>query len=199
MSRTILVNRDELTITQVLKHVNEPIITKEHCIDCLELYANFLLDEVENKYPSTDLLDSYINQRKKCLQKEKKTHKGNGSYAGPFAFTITKSPQDPLTEDHMIVAVKKIMSQKSCPVVKYAWYLEHKENGTHPHIHGMYETTTMGRIEAKHFKRAWPIWDEKSPMGAGFRGGYHRPVRHQECYDDYIKKDGGLSESSTLN
>lgn len=199
MPRTILVNRDELTITVRVEHLLEPIISQQHCIDCLEVEAAYLLDEQLHNYPSMELFEKSWEQRKKCIQKEKKTHKGNGTYAGPFAFTLTKSPQDPLTEDHMIAAVKKIMSQKSCPVVRYAWYLEHKENGTHPHIHGMYETTTMGRIEAKHFKRAWPIWDEKSPMGSGFRGGYHRPVRHQECYDDYIKKDGGLSESFALN
>jgi len=126
-----------------------------------------------------------------------KTHQGNGTYQGQFAFTLTKSPDDQLTEFDMIKAVRKIMNQKSCPVKKYAWYLEYGDDElqTHPHIHGMYETETQGRIEAKHFKRAWPIWDEKSKMGRGFRGGYHRPVRSEEGYADYIKKDAGKSES----
>lgn len=137
--------------------------------------------------------EAFKKQRKICFPS--KTHKGNGTYAGPFAFTLTMSPSDPLTEEHMIKAVKKIMQQKSCPVVKYAWYLEHKEEGRHPHIHGMYETSTLGRIEAKHFTRAWPIWKERPAMGAGFRGGYHRPVRQQEAYNDYIKKDNGIHES----
>ena len=92
------------------------------------------------------------------------------------------------------------MRQKSCPVIKYAWYYEDKgrdENGDaiHPHIHGMYETATGGRIERKHFKRAWSIWDENTPIGAGFRGGYHRPVKSDEKYNDYIKKDGGMGEA----
>lgn len=127
----------------------------------------------------------------------KETHQGNGTYQGQFAFTLTKSPDDQLTEFDMIKAVRKVMSQKSCPVKKYAWYLEYGDEDlkTHPHIHGMYETETQGRIEAKHFKRAWPIWDEKTKMGRGFRGGYHRPVRSEEGYADYIKKDSGKTES----
>lgn len=124
------------------------------------------------------------------------THVGNGVYQGQFAFTLTKSPDDELTESDMIKAVRKVMSQNSCPVVKYAWFMEHGDDElkTHPHIHGMYETATKGRIENKHWKRAWKIWDEKTKMGRGHRGGYHRPVRSEEGYADYIKKDGGLNE-----
>lgn len=119
-----------------------------------------------------------------------KSHKGNGAPQGQFAFTITASPADKLSKDDMVNAVRKVMAQKSCPVKYYAWYLEYgdMENETHPHIHGMYETESGGRIEAKHFKRAWKIWDEKQRLGAGFRGGYHRPVRDSEAYADYIKK-----------
>jgi len=193
MPRTILVDRENLTITTA-NGSDEPIVLKEHCLLCLEAWALFTI-ESNGGPPQMHLFEDYWKQKRKCCNAEKKTHKGNGTHAGSFAFTLTKSPQDPLTEDHMIAAVKKIMSQKSCPVSKYAWYLEHKENQTHPHIHGIYETTSMGRIEAKHFKRAWPIWDEKTPMGAGFRGGYHRPVKHGESYEDYISKDGGLSAS----
>lgn len=139
------------------------------------------------------------------LLQHQKTHfrsqrQGNGAPSGAFAFTLTKSPKDPYTVGDMLTAVRKIMSQKSCPVVKYAWYYEEKgrdENGDpiHPHIHGMYETATGGRIETKHFKRAWPLWDPSKPIGAGFRGGYHRPVKSEEHYSDYIKKDGGMGES----
>lgn len=126
----------------------------------------------------------------------KKTHQGNGAHRGAFAFTLTKSPDDQLTEFDMIKSVRKVMSQKSCPVSRYAWYLEYGDNETktHPHIHGLYETETQGRIEAKHWKRAWPIWDEKTKLGHGFRGGYHRPVRSEEGYKDYIKKDAGKNE-----
>lgn len=127
-----------------------------------------------------------------------KSHKGNGVYQGVFAFTLTKSPDDDMTEEDMIKAARKVMNQQSCPVYKYAWYLEYgdEENKTHPHIHGLYETKNGNRIEAKHFKRAWKIWDEKTRLGAGFRGGYHRPVRAEEAYKDYIKKSNGKNEYS---
>lgn len=136
----------------------------------------------------------------------KKKRHGNGVHNGAFAFTLTKSPKDPLTIGDMLAAVRKVMSQKSCPVIKYAWYYEDKgrdENGDaiHPHIHGMYETASGGRIERKHWVRAWSIWGEGDPkrqLGAGFTGGYHRPVKNDEKYANYISKDGGMSESLGL-
>jgi len=130
----------------------------------------------------------------------KQTHQGNGVYQGQFAFTLTKAPDDQLTEFDMIKAVRKVMSQQSCPVKKYAWYLEYgdEELKQHPHIHGMYETETGGMIETKHWKRAWSIWNPKVKLGRGFRGGYHRPVRSEEGYSDYIKKDAGKNESFGL-
>jgi hypothetical protein len=143
------------------------------------------------------------NKKCKILNGTQPHHSGNGVYRGAFAFTLTKSPKDPLTVGDMLIAVRKVMKQKSCLVTKYAWYYEDKgrdENGDaiNPHIHGMYETSTGGRIERKHWKRAWDIWDESKPMGAGFRGGYHRPVKHDEAYDNYIKKDGGMSEQNNI-
>jgi len=131
----------------------------------------------------------------------KKHHKGNGKYTGPFAFTLTKSPKDALTVGDMLTAVRKVMKQKSQPIIKYAWYYEDKgrdDNGDaiHPHIHGMYETADGRRLETKHWQRAWSIWNPKEPIGAGFRGGYHREVKLQENYSDYIAKDGGMSEST---
>jgi len=126
------------------------------------------------------------------------THVGNGTYKGAFAFTLTKSPSDELSVEDMIAAARKILNQKSNPTKRFAWFLEYKEEEKHPHIHGMYETETGGRIESKHFKRAWPIWDPTKKLGAGFRGGYHRPVRHGEAYDDYIAKDGGIGELFNL-
>lgn len=146
----------------------------------------------------------HIGTCKKTPWKLKSKNKvGNGAPSGAFAFTLTKSTKDAFSVGDMLTAVRKVMSQKSCPVAKYAWYYEEKgrdENGDpiHPHIHGMYETHSGGRIEAKHFMRAWPIWNEKKPLGAGFQGGYHRPVKHDEAYANYIKKDEGMSESFGL-
>lgn len=126
----------------------------------------------------------------------KQEHSGNGAYKGAFAFTLTKSPDDELTEEDMIKAVKKVMNQNSIPTSKFAWYLEYGDSALklHPHIHGMYETADGGMIETKHWKRAWPIWNPKQKLGHGFRGGYHRPVRDNESYDDYIQKDKGQCE-----
>lgn len=132
------------------------------------------------------------NEQHHNIPKPINTHKGNGVYQGIFAFTLTKSPDDNLTEEDMVKAVTKIMNQKSIPVKKFAWYLEYGdlELKKHPHIHGLYETETGGMIETKHWKRAWSIWNPKQKLGNGFRGGYHRPVRDNEGYDDYIAKQG---------
>jgi len=147
-----------------------------------------------------------INHIEKCriTNPPNKTHKGNGTYKGLWAFTITCSPNDNLGFGDMIKAVEKVMKQKTRPAIKYIWYLENKgvnDMGVmiHPHIHGMYETANGGRIEAKHWKRAWPIWDESVLLGKfGHRGGYHRPVTHEEGYSDYIKEDGGAHGSFGL-
>lgn len=127
-----------------------------------------------------------------------RTHVGNGAYKGPFAFTFTMSPEWGLTRYDMIEAAQKLMSQKSQPVIKFAWYLEYgnEEQQQHPHIHGMYETGNGRRIEMKHFKRAWANWSEDDKRGQGFVGGYHRPVKDGENYAKYIKKQGGIGESS---
>lgn len=127
-----------------------------------------------------------------------RTHVGNGAYKGPFAFTLTMSPQWGLTKYDMIKAAQKLMSQKSQPVKKFAWYLEYgnEEKQEHPHIHGMYETDNGRRIEMKHFRRAWEHWSEEDTRGQGFQGGYHRPVKDDENYTKYIKKQGGIGESS---
>jgi len=128
-----------------------------------------------------------------------KPREGNGKHKGRWAFTLTCSPNDKLSEQDMIKACRKIMAQKSCPVKFHAWHVEYRnqEEMTGYHIHGMYETYTGGRIEAKHWKRAWPIWDEKAvfPNNQGFRGGYHRPVELDEAYVRYIKKQDGYGES----
>lgn len=146
-----------------------------------------------------DIMDEWIEH---AVQKhsmpdtrEKKTR--NGKYNGPFAFTLTMSPSDGLTEEDMIFACKKVMEQKSQPVKKFAWYLEYKDVDTkrHPHIHGMYETDNGRRIEAKHWKRSWKIWDEHQKLGVGHRGGYHRPIYHDEAYSSYIAKQQGVGES----
>lgn len=176
-----------------------------HCPITQRQYKQFKELSLEGRL-SVDVMEKIMRKDDEHFVMEhgcepmKKTHQGNGTYQGAFAFTLTKSPDDQLTEFDMVKAVRKVMSQKSCPVKKYAWYLEYadEELKTHPHIHGMYETETQGMIETKHWKRAWPVWDPKVKLGKGFRGGYHRPVRSEEGYADYIKKDAGKNESYGL-
>lgn len=172
----------------------------ETCEECKNWLSTGFRDGIRRSPMEEDTeLEWFKNHRKT----HDRTHKGNGAYQGAFAFTLTKSPKDALSVGDMLTAVRKIMAQKSCPVSKYAWYYEDKgrdENNDpiHPHIHGMYELESGGRIEKKHWKRAWSIWDPEKPQGAGFRGGYHREVRSDERYEQYIKKDGGMSESQGI-
>lgn len=172
-----------------------PCVKRSCCSVCAEMDF-YQMSHCDNDYKVTKSMKEMWNHIDTFHRRKVKTHTGNGAPQGAFAFTFTKSPSDDLSEEDMILAARKLMAQKSCPVVSFAWYLEYGdvENKTHPHIHGMYETESRGRIERKHFKRAWPIWDETIRMGAGFRGGYHRPVRCDESYAEYIKKQDGIGD-----
>lgn len=117
-----------------------------------------------------------------------KHHTGNGKPKGIFAGTLTMSPTDPYNEKDMIVAVRKLMRQKTNSVKRYAWYLEYTDNGT-PHIHFIYETESGGQIIEQTFKRSWPIWDSKIQCGRGHRGGYHKHCAEEEAYLKYIGKE----------
>lgn len=119
-----------------------------------------------------------------------KHHKGNGKFKGIWVGTLTMSTADPTNEEEMVCAIKKIFNQRTCPVEKYAWYLEYTDAGT-PHIHFCYQTPDGGRIHNKVFKRAWPFWNETVKCGAGHRGGYHAPCADEEGYLKYIAKDKG--------
>lgn len=125
-------------------------------------------------------------------------HVGNGKHNGLWAGTLTMSTNDPYNESMMVDAIKKIMRQKTCPVKRYAWYLEYTEKET-PHIHFIYETETGGRITAQTFKRRWPIWDETMAVGRGHRGGYHKPVTETNSYLEYIKKDNNIRHEDKWN
>jgi len=124
---------------------------------------------------------------------KKFSHEGNGAPSGIFAGTLTKAPDWSETEDDMIRAMHKIMEQKTCPVEKYAWYLEYT-NADLPHIHFIYKTVTGGRIHAKVFKRYWKQWDEKTKLGQGHRGGYHALAKSETAYVEYIEKDSGIHQ-----
>ena len=139
------------------------------------------------KCPVSKWVPPFINPED---YKPRRTHTGNGSYKGPWAFTLTMSPEWGLTTADMIKAAQQIMAQKSQPLKKFAWYLEYGKPDTfeHPHIHGMYETETGVRLEQRVWMRRWKKWNEKIPRGQGFQGGYHREVKADEAYSNYIKK-----------
>ncbi len=172
------------------------VIDAEHCENCKCIDR----DMVANAFNDKKMAELW-NRMKSHWRADhgwkdvKKSHTGNGKHNGCFAFTLTSSPTDGLSVDDLLIAVEKLMTQKSCPVKRYAWYLEYKENNTHPHIHGIYETESGGRIEAKIFKRCWKVWDEKYALGQGHRGGYHRPVNNLGDYGTYIAKDSGPHRS----
>lgn len=127
-----------------------------------------------------------------CPGWKKPHHVGNGKPKGIFAGTLTYSPNsDNKNENDMVTAIKKIMRQKTCPIKRYAWYLEYTEKGT-PHIHFIYETEKGGRITSQTFKRQWDIWDESVHCGNGHRGGYHKHVADENAYMDYIAKDNNI-------
>lgn len=124
----------------------------------------------------------------------KKIHKGNGKHNGLFAGTFTISDEDDISENEMCIAIEKVFAQQTCPVKRYAWYLEYTKSGS-PHIHFLYETEGGGRIHAKVFMRYWKTWDEKTKIGKGHRGGYHKEVQSEIAYGEYIAKDGGRGKS----
>lgn len=119
----------------------------------------------------------------------KNEHKGNGKPKGIWAGTLTKSTSDEdVSEEDMINAMKKIFTQKTCPVKRYIWYLEYTAKNV-PHIHFIYECESGGRIHQKVFKRYWKIWDESVKVGKGHRGGYHKLCESELAYKEYISKD----------
>lgn len=142
--------------------------------------------------PKERMFKKFIDDwHKSCIRMPKQPRKtGNGKPKGLFAGTFTVSPTDPYNEDDMIKAVNKLFTQKTCPVNKYAWYLEYTDRNL-PHVHFIYETNSGGKILPKVFKRVWPIWDEAIPCGSGHRGGYHASVADPEGYLKYIAKDNG--------
>lgn len=181
----------------------ETRVLASHCPAC---YAFFVTDDSAMLRIASDdrlldkmMADSFTRWFKNCpTQAEKRrlkfSHgKTNCSPNGTFAGTLTMAPTDPTNEEEMVMAIRKIFRQKTCPVKQYVWYLEYTENGL-PHIHFIYRTPTGGRIHAKVFKRLWKLWDESIACGAGHRGGYHRLCHDEDAYKTYIAKCSGRHE-----
>jgi len=103
-----------------------------------------------------------------------------------YAFTLTSARPD-VTDEEMRQAAYKIMTQTTCPVLQGAAYLEHHESGK-PHVHGWYHLEGGTMIYTKIFKRYWSEWDPKTPIGSGFKGGYHS-VMASDKYKNYAAAD----------
>lgn len=169
----------------------------EWCEACL-MYEDWMRELGSNTLITPQQFDKLWKKantdwNKNCPMRAKPaSHKGNGTHQGLYAGTLTMAPEWGKTEDDIVHAIEKIMAQKTCPVSKYAWYLEYTKNGT-PHIHFIYETESKGRIHKKIFKRYWE-WgegEEGKQMGQGWEGGYHKPVKSEVAYQEYISKDEG--------
>lgn len=180
----------------------EGLKAKQHskeCKACIE-FENWLKILGKAYYMSPNEQDKIWNREIKKWKNEcpnwvvNRSHIGNGKPNGIFAGTLTMSDKDTTNENEMVIAIKKIMNQQTCPVEKYAWYLEYTKNGL-PHIHFIYRTPEGTRIHQKVFKRYWKQWDEGTRAGAGFKGGYHRLAKSETAYLEYIAKDSGRHEN----
>lgn len=143
---------------------------------------------------------AYISR---CAKHSSKVDSRKASPGTEYAFTLTMPP-DYKPVKNIQDSAKLIMKngltadrpyEKAC---QWAIVLEHTDKGT-PHIHGVYKTESGRRISTKYFKRYWDLWDEKSKMGAGHKGGYHAKARHGESYAAYIEKEGVVIKGENLS
>lgn len=135
----------------------------------------------------------------RCAKHSSKVDSRKATPGTEFAFTLTMPP-DYKPNKTVLDSAKLIMKNgltADKPYEKasqWAIVLEHTDKGT-PHVHGVYKTESGRRISAKYFKRYWDLWDEKTKMGAGHKGGYHAKARHSESYAAYLEKEGVVINS----
>lgn len=119
--------------------------------------------------------------------------KGRTTALKEYAFTLTCAPTDNKTMEDMVRAAEYLSKygmtnapeERPC---KFAYVVEHPD--TNFHIHGVYSTASGRRIAAKYFKRAWSLWDERTKLGKGHRGGYHALCLDSLQYQGYLEKEG---------
>ena len=131
--------------------------------------------------------------KSKCPSHAPKVDSRKADSTTAYTFTLTMppdySPKKTIEECAKLICENGMTSKPYERPIKWAYVLEHTDAGT-PHIHGMYKMASGRRIEQKYFKRYWPLWDEKTKLGFGHKGGYHQKARHEESYDAYIQKEG---------
>lgn len=116
-----------------------------------------------------------------------------------WAFTLTMppsyQPKKPIEEVARLIMEHALTNKPYEKAAEWAFVKEHTEAGT-PHIHGVYKTPSGRRLASKYFQRYWPLWDEKTKLGLGHKGGYHAKARHTESYAAYLEKEGVVQKKS---
>lgn len=146
------------------------------CPRCKELWAK----------ADTKLFAEHIDEHAAATKPKKR-----------FAFTLTTNGNDRAKDQReLCYAVHKLFLQKTCPIEEGGAWLEYTEQGR-PHIHGWYQTETGGRVYAKVFARAWPLWKEKRGQ-TKFGGGFHEEMK-SERYLNYASAEGREVIRQVLN
>lgn len=143
-------------------------------------YANWLIYELNWEECQNETFKLYDAWRESQRIKTRK-----------WAFTLTTNrpaSESEKSEQELINAVTKLFTQQTQPIVEGSAYLEYTEAGV-PHIHGWYHIGGGGRLYAKQFKRAWPLWDESKKLGKGHMGGYHAQMK-DDRYEAYASVEG---------
>lgn len=184
---------------QAARKALEPNSVYPDCEDC-HLTFNFLFNEYQNVFCKDHLAEERLKLLA-AVEAAKPKDPRSAEKGTQYAFTLTMPPDyqpaKPLPE-----VAKKILTYGSTnkpyeKAIKWAFVLEHTDKGT-PHIHGMYETPSGRRIASKYFNRYWPLWDEKTRLGHGHKGGYHQKARHNESYVAYMDKEGVVIKSAPV-
>lgn len=157
---------------------------------------------IEDMYAPMDLehKDLGCTFVSRCEKHSSKVDSRKATPGTEFAFTLTMPPDykpaKPIEEAARLIMLNGWSADEPYEKAsQWAYVLEHTQQGT-PHVHGVYKTETGRRISSKYFKRYWPLWDEKTKLGHGHKGGYHAKARHSESYAAYLEKEGVVKKST---
>lgn len=155
--------------------------------DCSECYSYWdpLLKDVHEMYCGEHIPAPKADSRKADPGTE---------YAFTLTMPPTYEPKKPIEEAARLICENGLTNKPYEKAEQWAIVLEHTDAGV-PHVHGVYKTPSGRRIAAKYFQRYWPLWDEKTKLGNGHKGGYHQKARHTESYEAYLLKEGVVKKS----
>ena len=137
----------------------------------------------------------YLHLFQEVMIEKKKNQHLKSNPNSEYAFSLTQPPDYAGDKSGRTIQecaeylFKSGRTSKGDKIIKGAYVTELTQAGVE-HVHGVYQTETGNQIQDKYFARAWSLWNKSIRMGAGHQGGYHRLVRHSECYEDYISKEG---------